>query len=169
MNMEDFQEADELLKAIRYFHVSNRITIRKQSGPYDDHLRILFAHLPELFDYIEKHNVTALDLSMVTDYGGHAMPASLVAPRLFTKGMVAVVEELRVLLSRNKTLTYCNIGLFADEYTRTEIQTIFEDHPTIDAVSLTSIGAPTYYHMPPNSMYRDKPAGFLYWGHFRRD
>lgn len=167
MNVDDFQDVDEALEAIRYFHVSNRITIVKQSGPYDDNLRILFAHLPELFAYIEEHGVAELDLSMVTDHGGHHMPASLVAPRLFTKGLTAVVEELRVLLSKNTTLAYCNLGLFADEYTRTEFQAIFEDHPAIRTVSLTSNGAPTYYHMPPNSMYRDK--GILYWGHVRGD
>ena len=160
--------SSEFQQAIDYFYVKDdkpRITLRKKSGPYDENIRILFAHLPELFDYIEEHGISWLNLSMVTDYGGHHMPASLIAPRLFTKGLTAVVEELRVLLSKNTTLTYCNLGLFADEYTRKEIQDIFQDHPSIDAVCLTSIGAPTYYQMPPNSMYRDK--GILYWAHFR--
>lgn len=159
------------IDAIRYFlHTSetSRISLRKQSGPYDDHVSTLFAHLPALFDYIAQHKIRSLDLSMVTDYGAYPMPASLVAPRLFTKGLAAVVEELRTLLASNQTLTYCNLGLFADEFTRTELQAIFEGHPTIEMVSLTSAGATTYYHMPPNHMYRH-PRGNLYWAHFRED
>ena len=155
--------------SIRYFHVNTseipRITLRKQSGPYDDHVRVLFAHLPTLFDYIAKHQIQSLDLSIVTDHGSFPMPASLVAPRLFTKGLSAVVEELRVLLAANQTLRYCNLGLFADEYTRTEIQDIFQAHPAIHTVCLLSNGAATHYHMPPSNMFRH-PRGHLYWGHF---
>ena len=159
------------MQAIEYFYVKGdtpRITLRKQSGPYDDHVSTLFAHLPALFDYIAQHKITVLDLSMVTDYGAYPMPASLVAPRLFTKGLAAVVEELRTLLASNQTLTYCNLGLFADEFTRTELQNIFKEHPTIEMVSLTCAGATTYYHMPPNHMYRH-PRGNLYWAHFKED
>ena len=155
------------MESIQYFYIEPRITLRRKSGPYDENLRILFAHLPELFDFIQEHSVPYLDLSMVTDYGGHHTPASLIAPRLFTKGLAAVLEELRVLLSRNKTLTYCNLGLFADEYTRTEVQDIFQEHPTIETVCLTSNGASTHFTMPPNNMYRKK--GTLYWAHFRQD
>ena len=153
---------------MHYFHTSNGISLKKQSGPYDDNVRILFDHLPSLFEFINEHNVQSLDLSMVTDHGACHLPASLVAPRLFTKGLAAIIEELRVLLAANQTLTYCNLGLFADEYTRTEIQTIFERHPTIKTVCLTSTGAATHYHMPPNTMYRH-PRGNLYWAHFRED
>ena len=156
------------MEAIQYFYTDRRITLKKQSGPYDDNLRILFAHLPSLFDFIQEHTVQSLDLSMVTDHGACHLPASLVAPRLFTKGLAAIIEELRVLLAANQTLTYCNLGLFADEYTRTEIQAIFERHPTIKTVCLTSTGAATHYYMPPNNMYRH-PRGNLCWGHFRED
>jgi hypothetical protein len=153
--------------AIHYFHhTSNGISLRKQSGPYDDNVRILFDNLPALFDYIAQHKIRSLDLSMVTDHGAYPMPAALVAPRLFTKGLSAVVEELRALLASNQTLTYCNLGLFADEFTRTEIQAIFEGHPTIDCVELTSNGSEYHFHMPPNCMYR---RGNLYWAHFRED
>jgi hypothetical protein len=156
------------MHSFRYFHTSNGISLRKQSGPYDDNVRILFDNLPSLFEFIKEHNVQSLNLSMVTDYGAYPMPASLVAPRLFTKGLSAVVEELRALLASNQTLTYCNLGLFADEFTRTELQAIFEGHPTIEMVCLTSTGASTHYHMPPNRMYRH-PRGNLYWAHFRED
>ena len=155
--------------SIRYFHANSseipRITLRNQPGPYDDHVRVLFAHLPALFDYITKHGIQSLDLSMVTDHIGYPIPASLIAPRLFTKGLAAVVEELRVLLAANQTLRYCNLGLFADEYTRTEIQDIFQSHPTIRCVCLLSNGAATHHHMPPSNMFRH-PRGNLYWGHF---
>jgi len=158
------------IDAIRYFHLHTseipRISLRKQSGPYDDHVRTLFAHLPALFDYIAQHHIQYLDLSMVTDHGAYTMPASLVGPRLFTKGLAAVLEELRVLLAANQTLTRCNLGLFAEEYTRTELQHIFDAHPTIDCVELTSTGSQYHFHMPPNCMYRH-PRGYLYWAHFR--
>lgn len=136
--------------------------------PYRVYVRKLFTILPELFEFIQMHHVTKLDLGCITCYGGYPeSPYHMVAPSLH--GVLTVSNQLLSLLSKNKTIVVCNFGLFQNVMQRKDIINAVEKHPVLDHLSMLSMGARTDFLDHPHMLWRDKRYGFFYWDHFRHD
>ena len=136
--------------------------------PYRVYVRKLFTILPELFEFIQMHQITKLDLGCVTSYGGFPeSPYHIVAPSL--QGVLTVSNQLLSLLSKNKTIVTCNFGLFQNVMQRKDIINAVEGHPVLDHLSMLSIGARTDFRDHPHTLWRDKRYGFFYWDHFRHN
>jgi hypothetical protein len=136
--------------------------------PYRVHVRNLFTILPELFEFIQMHHITRLDLGCVTSYGGYPeSPYHLVNPTV--GGVINISNQILSLLSQNKTLTYCNFGLFQNIMQRKDIINAVEKHPVLDSLSMLSLGARTDFRSQPHMLWRDHTGGFFYWDHFRHD
>jgi hypothetical protein len=136
---------------------------RRYSSNYEVNVRKLFLILPELFDFIENHNITNLDLSCVTSYGGYPE-----GPHTFIdmNNITNIIEQLITLIKNNTTLTYCNIGLFEYYIDRDKLVTNFLLHPKLECISIHANGATSYFNKPPTSLYRTKDNKFV-WSHFK--
>jgi hypothetical protein len=161
---------------IYYFYYSNAydlerkcITIRKQyNKDYYKNVRILFHCLPELFDFIETHKITHLDLGCTNDYGGHAESPYRIISSNYDE-ICAAAKQVLHLLSQNTTLITCNLGLFQDIIGRKQIIDAVENHPTLDYLEMLSNGASTRFSAAPTTLYRNRRDRSFYWDRFRHD
>lgn len=160
---------DKIEKLIYYFyysdHVNSRISIyRRYDKYYERNVRDLFHFLPELFDFIKEKNITSLDLSCVTSYGGY--PEN---PERMICNEINIIEfisnQLIKLVSDNDTLTYCNLGLFLDYIDRDKLRTEMCKNKILEILSLQPNGSTTYFNKPPNKLYRRKD--IFVWSHFK--
>jgi hypothetical protein len=162
------RKKEEVNRLIQYFMLDDKkyITIRtRMDQAYKTNVLKLFRILPELFQFIEEHHVTSLELGCVSKYGGYPeSPFQFVAPLLDT--IVATSYQILDLLSQNTTLTYCNLGLFRNIMSRKDIVNAVEKHPVLDILSMLSNGARLDFRDPPYMLWRDHMGGF-YWDHFQ--
>jgi hypothetical protein len=158
---------------IYYFYFNDddkrSVTIRKRYDKnYYKNVRMLFRCLPELFRFIELNKVTSLDLGCTSDYGGYPeSPYTMISSDY--DEICAVAKEVLHLLSQNKTLLTCNLGLFQDIMRRKNIIEAVEKHPTLDWLSMLSNGARMNIHGPVHQLYRNRRDRSFYWDHFRHD
>ena len=155
---------DELLYYFYWMDINNCISLyRRYSSNYKVNVRKLFLILPELFEFIEYHNITSLDFSCITSYGGYPE-----CPHNFidSKKLTNIIDQLILLIKNNTTLTYCNIGLFENFIDRDKLITHVSLHPKLECISIHSNGATTYFNKPPTSLYRTKDNKFV-WAHFK--
>ena len=143
-------------------------TIHKQ---YDNHyysyVKLLFRCLPELFQYIQHHHITYLDLGCVNHYGGY--------PDIFNRMISIVPHELQEigfqildLLKKNTTLYSCNLGLFEHVLFRSDVSASIEGHPTIQSIWMRSSTSRTNFNKEPNTLWKNAD-GTCYWAHFRKE
>jgi len=153
---------------ISYINGEKHIVIHRR---YDDHyyknVRILFQFLPELFDFIEKKDVHVLDFSCLNSYGGDPECPERMLDILERSAITKIGEEILTLLSKNTTLSWCNLGLFEGVLERGRVEEMIQGHPTLDHISLRSHGSSTYYNEHPTTLYRNRINGTFYWSHFR--
>jgi hypothetical protein len=153
---------------IDYLNGNKKITIQHR---YDKHyyknVRILFQFLPELFDFIEKQGILIVDLSCLNSYGGHPECPERMLGIDDQSTIVKISEQFLSLLSKNTTLSWCNIGLFETVLNRSLVEEMIQGHPTLDHLSIRANGSTTYFNHPPKTLYRNRLCGTFYWSHFR--
>jgi hypothetical protein len=127
-------------------HEKLRFSIRTQyDNYYEKYVKKLFTCIPELFTYIHNNNITKLDLSCVTSYGGYPRDIiEFVQINLVPKLLRQLYEFINSNLSH--TLEYCNFGLFEhninkNEFTKNKLTEIIASHPSIKYVSIRCEGA----------------------------
>ena len=126
----------------------------------------LMCHLPTLFAYLEENNITKLHLCCTTSYGGY----NNTLRNFYIKEEIKLFcEDLLELLSKNKTLDYCNLGLFQGLLTNEELEEAVALHPSLTYVSMNAPRATTDFRQAPTTLYRDKVEDVwkMYWAHFR--
>ena len=153
---------DMLIYYFYYMDSNECISLcRGYSSYYEIYVRKLFLVLPELFEFIENHNITNLDLSCVTSYGGYPEnPKKFIA----SNDINIILDQLILLIKNNTTLIYCNIGLFENYIHRDKLKLLL--HPKLNCISIRANGATSSLNEPPTSLYRMKDGSFV-WSHLR--
>lgn len=154
-------------ESIRTSEPENRIiTLRKRYDKYYyPYVKSIFRCLPELFQYIQLHQINYLDFGCVNDYGGY--PES--AYRMISQDDHDVREigyQVLGLLRENTTLYSCNLGLFEGILSRSEVYDTINGHPAITYISMRSNGSRTNFLHEPHTIWRNSD-GTCYWAHFR--
>jgi hypothetical protein len=167
-NIQDRKKAaaNELIKYFYYksFTDMNCITLRtKYDNNYKSNICKFFSLLPEIFQCISEHNITYLDLSAVTSYGGYPEDISNMI-KCSKHEAINIMNKLLILISNNITLVLCNIGLFENYIDRDELKNIINNNKILEYISIHANGATTYFHKPPNTLYRIKDT--YVWSHF---
>ena len=144
-----------------------RFTIYKQyNNYYEKYRNLLMCYIPELFDFIKLNNITKLDFSCTTSYGGY--PCDLLAHELkYSEEQIdKFINQLYQLIESklSYSLTYCNMGGFENHIDKDKLMRTIENHPTIECISIRSNGATTNFNKPPTSLY--KRNGTIEWSHF---
>lgn len=106
---------------------------------YERNLRRLFLMLPEWFAYMEEKKITYLDLDCPV--------YSYMQCHRFDSH---IIEGIMGFLEQNRTLLYCNLGLFYLQLSRRRLQDIMMAHPSLYHLEMTSIPDLT----EPTSLYR---------------
>ena len=145
------------------------ISIRIQyTDDYYQNVRRLFYFLPELFAFIETHQITDIDLGCVNSYGGYPeSPYRMISPDCIELRRIG--KQLLALLSQNTTIRSCNLGLFQDLLSRKSIIHAVENHPTLDTLHMVSNGARTDFRALPQTLWRNILDRSFYWNHFRQN
>jgi hypothetical protein len=158
--------ANELIKYFYYksFMNMNCITLRtKYDNYYKSNIGKFFSLLPEIFQCISEHNITYLDLSAVTSYGGYPEDICNMI-KCSTHEAINIMNKLLILLCSNITLVSCNIGLFKNYIDRDELKNIISNKKTIKYISIHANGATTNFKAKPNTLYKIKDT--YVWAHF---
>lgn len=98
--------------------------------------------LPEWFAYMEEHQITYLDLDC---------PVYTSAMRLRTHDAPRIIEGIMGFLERNRTLLYCNLGLFYSYLSRRRLMDIMMANPYLYHLEMTSVPPDL---IEPTSLYR---------------
>jgi hypothetical protein len=153
-------------KLINYFYYKStfnekKITIyRHYDNDYYKNVRCFFQFLPEIFQFINDHRLISIDLSC-PEYSGKMLGVD-------TEHEVQLVaEQFLQLLSTNRTLASCNLGLFEWALDRERVRLAVEHHPMMDYVCIRSNCSRTDFNKLPNTLYRNKTDNTFYWAHFR--
>jgi chromosome condensin MukBEF MukE localization factor len=160
---------DKIEELLYYFYYSDPVNSRisiytRYHSYYAKNVRDLFYFLPELFDFIKQKNITSLDLSCITSYGGYPeSPERMICNEINTIQFIS--NQLIKLVSDNDTLTYCNLGMFLYYIDRDKLRTEICKNKTLQLLSLQPNGSTTYFNKPPNTLYRRQDI-FL-WSHFK--
>ena len=130
-------------RIMRFFHRANTAIFsfhRVFQDGYELNLRRLFSMMPEWFAYMEEHQITYLDMDC---------PAySAVQLRAFDAPHI--VEGIMGFLERNRTLLYCNLGLFYAHLSRDRLLSIMIANPYLYHLEMTSVPS----DLIPTSLYR---------------
>jgi len=168
------QKAKLFLNLIYYFYYSNYQTseqrgislLRRYDNDYTKNISRIFCYLPEVFQFMNSHCVTSLDMGCTSDYGGY--PESAFQRVSSNKARIKeVADQLLDLLSTNRHLEWCNLGLFDGIIDYSDIHCAIKNHPTIDRISMTPSRSTTYYNRPPKTLWRNRKNGTFYWNHWR--
>jgi len=168
------QNARLFLTLIDYFYyrsynVKGDKTIsltRRKDDVYEKNVRLLFHFLPELFQFMNVHHITSLDLGCTSSYGSYPESAyELVSNNENTIKQIS--KQLLSLLSTNTSLEWCNLGLFDNIIDYSDIERAVKKHPTIDRISMIPSRATTYYNQLPKTLWRNRRNGTFYWNHWR--
>jgi len=153
---------------VSYINGERQIVIqRRYDINYYKNVRALFQFLPELFDFIGKKDVHVLDLSCLNSYGGRPECPEQMLGISDRTAITKIGEQLLTLVSRNATLSWCNLGLFEDVLDRMRVEEMIRGHPTLDHLSIRACGSTKYTNRPPTTLYRNRIDGTFYWSHFR--
>ena len=127
-------------------------------------IKYILLYLPELFIYIEKKRINYIDLGLSGYCDGH--PSHISAYITDNYQLETVTSQLLSCLKNNKTLKKCNLGLFEWQLERDTILEVFQNHPTLEWLSLRTSTSKTRFTDPPHTIYR-KSDGEAVWSHFR--
>jgi hypothetical protein len=150
---------EETIRAIlTYFHRPSTLIFSNQNVPHysDDPyyrkiFKRLFYFLPELFQYIEEHQIRSLIISP------NAYNLSLIP---YT-ALLGVLAQFLQLLRMNTTLTDCNIGFFAHFLNGGELEHIMRNHPLLYHIDT----APHYGYPGPYHLFRTESG--VEWREYR--
>jgi hypothetical protein len=155
-------------KTTDYLNGNKKITIQRR---YDEHyyknVRSLFQFLPELFDFIKKQGILIVDLSCLSSYGGYPEYPTKMLGTNDPSAIAKIAEQFLSLLSKNTTLSWCNMGIFENVLNRSLVEEMIRGHPTLDHLSIRANGSTTYFNYPPMTLYRNRIDGTFYWSNFR--
>jgi hypothetical protein len=130
---------------------------RRYDENYESSIRTLFHFLPELFEFLQDHQVEHFVLASMDDNVlcevSHAM-AALFSP----ERMKEICDQFIHLLSQNSTLVTCTLEIFYDiiMLNRNRLRDAIHQHPTLNIVTLSS------WSNNPNTLWRAKDGSF-YW------
>jgi hypothetical protein len=175
------RKAKYLNKLFNYFTFDGMITIRHQyyftfdkittipqqyDKLYEKYRNKLLYYIPELFDFIKTNNITKLDFSCTTSYGGHPDCLLNNIMKFSEEQIIHFMDQLYQLIESNSshTLTYCNLGGFENHIDKDKLIKSIELHPSIQVISIRSNGSCVYYKKPPTNLY--KRNGIIEWSHF---
>ena len=127
-------------------------------------IKYVLLYLPELFAYIEKIGTDYIDLGLTSYRDGYTSHISSYIPDRSQQDIIT--SQLISCLKKNKTLKKCNLGVFEWYLDRDTIVEVFQNHPTLDWLTLRSCGSKTRFTDPPHTIYR-KSNGVAIWSHFR--
>jgi hypothetical protein len=140
-------------EVVAYFN-TNRLTListhRSYHPQFEKNIKRLFYFIPELFEYIQTNHVEYLDLSDPFRYQHTFHHLVSMEPSYLKK----IVSQILHYIKRNRTLTYCNIGMFQNYIDRTEVEWAVLHHPTLRHIEIASTFSLFIPSAPPNSMYR---------------
>jgi len=120
-------------RVMRFFHRPETFIFslhRVFQEGYEKHLQRLFLMLPEWFAYLEEHQITYLDLDCPV-YSCMTRPSHRFDPH--------IIEGIMGFLERNRTLLYCNLGLFYCQLSRRRIMEMMRAHPSLYHLEMTSV------------------------------
>lgn len=121
---------------LSYFHLSNRNGFSINDiyfHEYHEYVRILFYHLPELFEFITQHKIRWLDLSFTCSYGkilNH--PYEMISSD--QSFVLSTFKQLIDLIKHNHTLHLVNVGIYHQLINRHHIVYELKNHPTLQLV-----------------------------------
>lgn len=150
-----------IMNQLHYFYKTETRTFALRYGvrEYPEFVSNIFENLPTVFEFIQENQVTYLDFSMETSYGGYNDHIGN-----FYKGNC--IETLLDELRSNTTLNHVNLGLFQNLLDRDTLIEIMEDHCTLTYLTLNAPGSTTYFNRPPHSLYK-LADGTAVWSHFK--
>lgn len=132
-------------RVMRFFHRPDTFIFslhRVYQYEYERNLQRLFRILPEWFAYMEEHKITYLDLDC---------PVYSYMVRHVQRFDPHIIEGIMGFLEQNRTLLYCNLGLFFWQLSRQRLMDIMRTHPSLYHLEMTSL-PPDF--MEPTSLYR---------------
>lgn len=119
-------------RVMRFFHRPETCIFsfhRVYQHEYEKHLQRLFLMLPEWFAYLEEHHITYLDLDC---------PVYSSMVRINQRFDPHIIEGIMGFLEGNRTLLYCNLGLFYWQLSRQRLLDIMRAHPSLYHLEMTS-------------------------------
>ena len=123
-------------RIMRFFHRPHTAIFslhRVFQKGYEMNLRRLFSMMPEWFAYMEAQQITYLDLD------NPVYSSSSVLLRAEQFDAQRIVEGIMGFLERNRTLLYCNLGLFYPHLSRRRLLEIMMAHPILYHLEMTSV------------------------------
>jgi len=158
------RKKDFVMGVMRYFHspYSRIFSLHRTfQENFKTQIRRLFYLIPEWFEYMRKNHITYLDIS--NPYylsSGYYLP---ILSSVLKRTPDEVIMECMTHLSQNRTLTYCNLGMFTNFISREKIEQTFKHHPTMTHVELSLYSEELSPAFPAMSMHRVN--GVLEWRH----
>ena len=138
--------------------------LRRYDEQYAQNVCLLFHFLPELFHFIQQHNVTFLNMesNCISEY-------ELSSYGISSDRLKHVANEMLQFLSHNTTLEWCNFGIFYHVMEQRDIEQAIQHHPTIDYISLFPTRSTRSMRTPASTIWRDPVYGTFYWSHWRKE
>lgn len=131
---------------------------------YHINVQNLFNFLPELFTFVEQHNIIFLDFSYLSNYGGYSEDISQF---ILQDKIYDTLQLLLQLIKKNTTLQNCNIGLFQNYLTDlTKIEDIIKNHHNLKWINIRATNSTTYFNKLPTTIWK-KNNGEMVWSHFK--
>ena len=149
------RKKDFIVDVMRYFHSDGSLLFslhRTFQEHFETQIRRLFQLIPEWFEYISKNDILYMDVS--NPYyirSGSYLP---ILSRVLNRTIDEVIVEFMAQLSQNKTLTYCNLGMFTKFISRELVEKTVQHHPTMCHVELSLYSDQLLPSFPAMSLYR---------------
>jgi len=130
------KKADTILNYFNTYSHSGQFStcmLSNYDSNYKNYITGFLLLLPELFTKLEKDpSIKWLTMSWLKPIDGFANS------REFTDqfNMREILRQLLILIKNNRTLYGCGLGLFKHLIDQTEIETILQQHPTLECISL---------------------------------
>lgn len=158
------RKKDFIVDVMRYFHFDGSLLFslhRTFQEHFEVNIRRLFYLIPEWFEYIDKNDILYLDVSNpYYNRSGSYLP---ILSRVLNRSIDEVIMEFMAYLSQNKTLTYCNLGMFTKFISHELVEQTVQHHPTICHVELSLYSEQLAPAFPSMSLYRVNDV--LEWRH----
>jgi hypothetical protein len=154
---------------IYYLYYCNEAAARKKldlQRRYDENyeisIRAIFHLLPELFEFLQDHQVEHIAMASMDANAGCGVSramATLFAPYDLSQ----IYDRFLTLLSQNTTLVSCNAEFFYDIiiFERERLLEAVRHHPTLQVITLSS------WSNHPYTLWRAKDGSF-YWAPYPR-
>jgi hypothetical protein len=150
--VRDKRKKEFIVGVMRYFHSDGSLLFslhRIFQEHFEVQIRRLFHLMPEWFEYIDENDILYLDVS-----NPYYIRTGSYISRVLRRPVDDVIVEFMTYLSQNKTLTYCNVGMFTKFVSRAQIEQAVQHHPTMSHVELALYSeqvSPSFHAM---SLYR---------------